>query len=560
MRSSVLAKTKTDEQQVLDEFLDIIEGDSDTGELLEAEYGRDELSLLDYPIAFLSRRQLTEEQLKLRKQLCGDTNPDPYTIELREKRRLPSGKVVEAVYQMRAKDRSVGFPTASANRTWVALVSIAKRANGFSENPARFSEKDLIEERGNEVTPHYKKLCRQDIERLRNLDIRGKYTFWDAKERKIAEVETRYSPIADYRMVSVDARISPDDADKPLSWIQFGEAIYSNLQNGGVKRINKAEYHSIKPDFDQQLYRFLDKRRNSRHVRRTGVLRCDFVTTVYHKLGEGVPQVDQKSDGTSEWNHRKARQKVRRAVRGFRQDGRLGIRDCAFKIECDPMYDNEPREALYFYFDTQQQLELEAEAALPDVLKPLVERGLMRERDATDIWTKKWDFVSREARLGLQAERDNGLDFEQYLARMVAFFEHERATKHIKKPKNWIKAAIRDNYTDEAFEKQQSAKAKRVVRETKEAQRRRLEEEESKRKADMSAAYDARFARLPEPVQERIRVEATKLFEASVTAWERAQYEKEREEGKRIDDMKMITRAAYLKFRNQLMDAPDFAG
>ncbi len=555
-------KNKTGDQEVIEEFIDYLQGDS-KGDLLEREvkdYGRDELSLLEYPIAFLSRKQPTEDQLQLRKKLSHDENPDPYELVIREKRRLPSGKIVEAVYSIKAKDKEIGFPTASANRTWVGIISLAKKKNNFQQNPVRFAERELIEERGNEVNPYYRKVVREDLKRLRNIDISGVYTFYDAKERRLAEATTSYSPIADFRIVSVNGRILPGDVDKELSWIQFGETIYMSMKNGGVKKLNKKELYSLKPDFDQLLYRYLDKRRNSKEVKRAGgVFRCDFVNTVYHKLGQQPIVERMTDDGEVIWNHTKARQKVRSAVKNFKKKKLLGIKGCAFKKEPDPVYHNEVREALYFYFDTQGKLDYELSDGVPPVFKALVEKGLMRDEDATKIWLSKWDYLTAEARERIKPLRDQGLSFEQYARDMIAYFEHERSDGKVKQPKSWVRSAIRGYYADEEFEAKKKFAEDRAEKKAAEVEQRAAGEQklaEVKKKAE---EYDRRFSELSMFAQGEIRRRATEMFEQNVGDFMAGKYRGELRKGKSIDEMSPTISASYRKHRNQLMDSPEFA-
>ncbi len=71
--------------------------------------------------------------------------------------------------------------------------------------------------------------------------------------------------------------------------------------------------------------------------------------------------------------------------------------------------------------------------------------------------------------------------------------------------------------------------------------------------------YDRRFSDLSPFAQEETRRRATEMFKQNVTDWERARYEKERAKGTMIDDMSPALSATYRKYRNELMDSPEFA-
>ena len=74
-----------------------------------------------------------------------------------------------------------------------------------------------------------------------------------------------------------------------------------------------------------------------------------------------------------------------------------------------------------------------------------------------------------------------------------------------------------------------------------------------------SAEYDRRFSEMSSFDQEEIRRRATEMYTQNATGFEKGRYEKEKAEGKTIDDMSVLVAVTYRKYRNQLMDSPEFA-
>ena len=122
--------------------------------------------------------------------------------------------------------------------------------------------------------------------------------------------------------------------------------------------------------------------------------------------------------------------------------------------------------------------------------------------------------------------------------------------------------AIKHNWTtaeQKQEHKQKAARDKQEEKSAKEQAAREAEEQSRIEAQKKSAEYDRRFSEMSSFAQEEIRRRATEMFRKNASDFERGRYEKEKTDGKTIDDMSVIVAVTYRKYRNQLMDSPEFA-
>jgi len=187
--------------------------------------------------------------------------------------------------------------------------------------------------------------------------------------------------------------------------------------------------------------------------------------------------------------------------------------------------------------------------------------GDFNPKMAARVAEKRWGFVEwvspkMQGKEELESMRTEGYQFEQYIREKI------QLAKMGSKGAGFLTNAIKYNWTSTKLrEEKKKAEVrtehkKRAVKEQAAqdtAEQSRIEEQKK------SAEYDRRFSEMPSFAQEEIRRRATEMFRKNASDFERGRYEKEKTDGKTIDDMSVIVAVTYRKYRNQLMDSPEFA-
>ncbi len=202
----------------------------------------------------------------------------------------------------------------------------------------------------------------------------------------------------------------------------------------------------------------------------------------------------------------------------------------------------------------------EGKPKLLPITKDLLALALqLIEKVALRIAEQEWGFLEWEKvqdRERLISMRDEGYSFAQYIREKIQLAKMSNggagfllnAIKH-----NWTTAEKKQEH------KQKAARDKQEEKSAKEQAAREAEEQSRIEAQKKSAEYDRRFSEMSSFDQEEIRRRATEMYTQNATGFERGRYEKEKADGKIIDDMSVIVAVTYRKYRNQLMDSPEFA-
>ena len=202
----------------------------------------------------------------------------------------------------------------------------------------------------------------------------------------------------------------------------------------------------------------------------------------------------------------------------------------------------------------------EGKPNLLPIMKDLLALDLQfNEKVALRIAEQEWGFLEWEKvqdRERLVSMRDEGYSFAQYIREKIQLAKMSNGGA------GFLLNAIKHNWTTAEQKQEHQQKAARDKQEEKSAKEQAAREAEEQSRIESqkkSAEYDRRFSGLPMLAQEEIRRRATEMYKQNATDFERVRYEKEKINGKTIDEMSVMVAVTYRKYRNQLMDSPEFA-
>jgi len=209
-----------------------------------------------------------------------------------------------------------------------------------------------------------------------------------------------------------------------------------------------------------------------------------------------------------------------------------------------------------------ERLPLQAGGEAPAIVTAILEvdPGFNRA-SAQKISELEWEFVdwendSMNGRETLEVMREEEGSFLRYVREKIYL------AKQGGKGAGFLTRAIQYNWTStkqKQYRKQEAGRRKQKEKSADEEAARRAGDQnriEAKKKAE---EYDRRFSERSMFIQEEIRRQATEMFRKNASNYERGRYETEKSDGKTIDEMSVLVAVTYRKYRNQLMDSPEFA-
>lgn len=193
--------------------------------------GRDELNLLEFPIALLADRAPKTQDLVLRFK----DGSKEWTLE---------------------GSPQYGLPTARDLDVYVILMEITREQN-FPQQ-VEFSRHDVIRRLG--WDPHGQSYARLQLalDRLAGVTVRTVNAFWDASER--AYVKRRLVHLIDSYEINDHRHVDQEQSLFP-SWFQWSPELIRNIRAGHIKSLNLDLYFSLNSYVSRALYRYLDAKR-----------------------------------------------------------------------------------------------------------------------------------------------------------------------------------------------------------------------------------------------------------------------------------------------------------
>ena len=208
---------------------------------IDRTQGRDELNLAEFPLFSLAQRIPSGE-----KTLAFET-----TVEDK------AGNVLNRRFEMVASEK-YGLPTVRDADVLLALVLLAKRRDPEFESPeVYFSRYELCEVLGwGHGGKSYDRIT-QALLKWKTISLF--HSSWWSKDRDRFEQVRGFSLVDDVTLNSHRGRGS-SQIELPLSSVVFGRRYHESLRAGNIRRINLAEYFTLRIPAARQLYRILGKR------------------------------------------------------------------------------------------------------------------------------------------------------------------------------------------------------------------------------------------------------------------------------------------------------------
>lgn len=224
------------------------------------DYSRDEMNLVEFPLALLSSR----------------TNSKVKTLEFHETQRLRTGQVIEKEWIITGADK-FGLPTATDDDVVLGLMKLSLESE-FSQRKIYFSRYELLKAlRWRPEGRNYSRLTKS-LDRLSGVRIRTKNGFFNNSDKAY---QTRNFGIIDAYEIN-DSRGAKGSKGKtrPKSFFIWSEVLYDSFQASYIKKINLDLYFSLRSAVSRRLYRYLDK-----HFYRNNKIERNLSILAFEKLG-----------------------------------------------------------------------------------------------------------------------------------------------------------------------------------------------------------------------------------------------------------------------------------
>lgn len=229
--------------------------------------GRDEMNLVEFPLALLSERApagvLTLE--------CSD--------EIEER-----GVVIRRHVTVAATER-FGLPTAKDEDVLMGLLQLAKLQNEFTSPVVFFTRLQLIKLLGWDNTRWSYERITLALDRWRSVNITYRKAWRDNKDREWQDrggfgLIDSYN-LRDSRRLTKGGQGSSAPTES-LSWFRWNGHLFESFRSGYLKKLNYKTYRELEQQAAKRLYRYLDKHFFEPHRLKLGF---DLQTLAFEHLG-----------------------------------------------------------------------------------------------------------------------------------------------------------------------------------------------------------------------------------------------------------------------------------
>ncbi len=206
--------------------------------------GRDQLNLIDFPIAVLQYQQPKDGEGKRPDELVCVINAFDRDLD----------KVVPRKLTRRTASKH-GFPTPLEDEVLVALLSLTRIKNNFTSPRVEFRNAELYDLMGWPHNGTSNTRLGIALDRLTGLTLKYENS-WTTEDGNF-EKEFTTGLLESYKFTKqTQGRRSPS---MEQSWVQWASEVYTDIQRGNVKELNTDEYYSLQLPISRRMYRFLDK-------------------------------------------------------------------------------------------------------------------------------------------------------------------------------------------------------------------------------------------------------------------------------------------------------------
>jgi len=207
-------------------------------------HGRDELNLIDFPIATLQHQQPTSADGRRLDELVCVVNAWDTDLKQTVPRKLT-----------RRTSSRHGFPTPLEDEVLIALLSLTRIRNGFTSPRIEFRHSELFELMGWPVNGTSSQRLQIALDRLTGLTLKYENS-WTTEDGSF-EKEFTTGILDSYRFTRQTRGRRNSTAQS--SWIQWASEVFADIQRGNVRELNTDEFYGLRLPISRRMYRFLDR-------------------------------------------------------------------------------------------------------------------------------------------------------------------------------------------------------------------------------------------------------------------------------------------------------------
>lgn len=202
--------------------------------------GRDEMNLAEFPLFYLGQRvPKGVKTLRYEHSVYDAARNRHHTRKL----------------EIAGSD-AYGLPTVRDADILLALLLLAKQNTDFDSETVTFSRYELVEILGWDHSGTSYQRVNESLKKWKATTLFFDNGWWD---RENEEWKTEGFNILDHISINHAKRRSGQQ-ELRLSSCTFSKHFFASLHSGNIKRLNLAEWFSLKLPTAKQMYRFLDKR------------------------------------------------------------------------------------------------------------------------------------------------------------------------------------------------------------------------------------------------------------------------------------------------------------
>ena len=253
---------------------------------LQTAQGRDELNLIDFPIATLQHQQPVGVDGRRPEELVAVI--ESFDTDL--------GRVVPRKLTRRTSSRH-GFPTPLEDEVLIALLSITGVKNGFTSPRVHFRNSELFNLMNWPLNGSSTRRLSVALDRLTGLTLKYENS-WTTDDGTFQK-EFTTGLLESYRFTKQTRGRRKPQAES--SWIQWSSEVFTDIQRGNVRQLDTDQFYSLSRPVSRRMYRFLDRQlTGSNHfemeltafARHLGLSELSHVGKIKERLTQGLRELE----------------------------------------------------------------------------------------------------------------------------------------------------------------------------------------------------------------------------------------------------------------------------
>ncbi|NLE86843.1 MAG: hypothetical protein GX607_10635 [Myxococcales bacterium] len=242
--------------------------------------GRDEMNLIEFPFATLSRRAT-----------LGSIRCERWITD-------PQGQRHRQLWTVQGGSAS-GLPTEFDERVYVALMAVTRR-HGFTEPRVPFSVYGLLRIMGESTDSRHYQSVERSLERLLRVSIVAEGAFWDREKHELVELLNGFHLIERYWLAYRERDRDLAQREGVPGYIVWGAELWRSIRQGYLKDLDLRRFYALQTPVARRLYRFLDKKLHRsatyeidifQFAQQLGMSRYAYPAKVREKLQPGIDEL-----------------------------------------------------------------------------------------------------------------------------------------------------------------------------------------------------------------------------------------------------------------------------